>query len=430
MPQHAAQPSYVDLSDDTTIRYGTECVICGARYVSERYDTGALAASGEDATSVHRDLLDTFSEAFQDVCAVCYRCHRAACPDCWDSDHRMCGECVERRGLARTPYRGQPTSGPFADGRIARISPGRYSDIARPQWLDHLIANGPRPDIVDTPLSLFSGPSGINTGEPTHILDQSATADRYQVQGDTQADFQTPEGIVTSNTVICPRCGAQNFDFVTKCIECQLQLIQICPACERLNSGQAVVCDACGTPLTRPQGYSQVYTAIAPRDTPPPLPANNVELPGEIYQPVTARSGKPSSGPRYNTGIPTRRSVPSGPPSRTPPAMSEPLSANHWDVEPQSYVPGGADPGPAVESQPESPRRQPVLRERLGYGLESLSTLLLWTVVFVIVASVISAELSPEANIFIRNIIHVDVRQFLQGILTHVNQSLQSGGSR
>ncbi len=40
--------------------------------------------------------------AFMSMCHFCFRCRRAACPDCWDAVHGVCGACVEEAGL---PFR-------------------------------------------------------------------------------------------------------------------------------------------------------------------------------------------------------------------------------------------------------------------------------------------------------------------------------------
>ena len=42
--------------------------------------------------------------AFMSMCHFCFRCRRAACPDCWDAVHGVCGACVEE---AHLPFRTQ-----------------------------------------------------------------------------------------------------------------------------------------------------------------------------------------------------------------------------------------------------------------------------------------------------------------------------------
>ncbi len=42
--------------------------------------------------------------AFMSMCHFCFRCRRAACPDCWDAVHGVCGVCVAE---AELPFRTQ-----------------------------------------------------------------------------------------------------------------------------------------------------------------------------------------------------------------------------------------------------------------------------------------------------------------------------------
>jgi len=39
---------------------------------------------------------------FMSMCHFCFRCRRAACPQCWDDVHGVCGACVQEAGL---PFR-------------------------------------------------------------------------------------------------------------------------------------------------------------------------------------------------------------------------------------------------------------------------------------------------------------------------------------
>ena len=67
------------------------CAICDAVYALSpqqgaflQYTQGALEA------------------AFMSMCHFCFRCRRAACPQCWDNVHGVCGSCVQD---ARLPFR-------------------------------------------------------------------------------------------------------------------------------------------------------------------------------------------------------------------------------------------------------------------------------------------------------------------------------------
>ena len=43
---------------------------------------------------------------FMGMCHFCFRCRRAACPQCWDEVHGVCGSCVQEAGL---PFRAAAT---------------------------------------------------------------------------------------------------------------------------------------------------------------------------------------------------------------------------------------------------------------------------------------------------------------------------------
>jgi hypothetical protein len=43
---------------------------------------------------------------FMGICHFCFRCRRAACPQCWDEMHGVCGSCVQEAGL---PFRASAT---------------------------------------------------------------------------------------------------------------------------------------------------------------------------------------------------------------------------------------------------------------------------------------------------------------------------------
>lgn len=143
----AWQPNYVDLGDERTVKFGGQCVVCGARYATPgeelsmtlpgSVETGPPRPSEIDEIRYARFV--AFDEAFRGLGTVCPRCHRTTCPDCWDQDAGLCGACVAEQGLARSPGQGAPISGPLADGRLARVEPGRYSAASRPPWLSELL---------------------------------------------------------------------------------------------------------------------------------------------------------------------------------------------------------------------------------------------------------------------------------------------------
>ena len=89
--------------------------------------------------------------AFMTMCHFCFRCRRAACPDCWDAIHGICGACVAETKL---PFRTQVeplhnamllvsqeqqvTETPYAAPALVCIQHGKFyvepgKDDARPQ---------------------------------------------------------------------------------------------------------------------------------------------------------------------------------------------------------------------------------------------------------------------------------------------------------
>lgn len=95
------QPSYPPFEAQMPLEEGptTTCSICDAVYTPSQqqapflqYAQGALEAT------------------FMGMCHFCFRCRRAACPQCWDEVHGVCGSCVQGAGLsfriAATPLDG------------------------------------------------------------------------------------------------------------------------------------------------------------------------------------------------------------------------------------------------------------------------------------------------------------------------------------
>jgi hypothetical protein len=58
-------------------------------------------------------------------------------------------------------------------------------------------------------------------------------------------------------TVVCPRCGAGNRDFVRECQACGYAFFARCPACGEFNPVEARVCDRCGAALAPGQPAQQ-----------------------------------------------------------------------------------------------------------------------------------------------------------------------------
>lgn len=64
------------------------CSICDAVYAPSLQQAPFLQyAQGE------------LEATFMGMCHFCFRCRRAACPQCWDEVHGVCGSCVQEAGL-------------------------------------------------------------------------------------------------------------------------------------------------------------------------------------------------------------------------------------------------------------------------------------------------------------------------------------------
>jgi hypothetical protein len=52
--------------------------------------------------------------------------------------------------------------------------------------------------------------------------------------------------VAKPDLVQCPRCGAANYDVVSRCAECGYRYTLRCPHCGAVNAGDAPACKACG----------------------------------------------------------------------------------------------------------------------------------------------------------------------------------------
>src|SRR5579863_1090653 len=265
------QDNYADLGDDATIRFGGECVICQARFATVAIPVafpyaGDAGATGSSLEEQKFAAFSAFDAAFRGILIPCYRCGNLACPECWDVDKQMCGACVAERGLIRSPHRGGPVEGPLADGSLRRIEPGRYSEAGRPAWLKQLLRAQADPpaarsmsspslsiaDLANQAAAAYPG-AMLDAGDSLHLVAPALPFNPQQFDTPTyklpaspsnampQPTFQDTlngnEGEATASLIACPQCGARNYDFVTQCVECGLQLIQVCPRCEQINAG-------------------------------------------------------------------------------------------------------------------------------------------------------------------------------------------------
>lgn len=87
------------------------CALCDARF--------ALAPGCEDDGQSDATEIEA---AFMGICHFCFRCRRAACPECWDPVHHVCAQCVTWAGL---PFRAEPL--PLANLIIPPLSSERQA---------------------------------------------------------------------------------------------------------------------------------------------------------------------------------------------------------------------------------------------------------------------------------------------------------------
>ncbi len=464
-PEPVWQSNYVDLSDDRTVRFGAVCVICSARYASagEPLDPaiGASAASGdtpqERIDQLKQEYFAEFDAAFREIGIECYRCQRVACPDCWDVDHHMCAACVATRGLTRSPHRGLPASGPLADGRLQRVEPGRHNDVSRPQWLNQLLAAQSPSASAPAPAGGHGGGTGENepvkpwmlgltaTGdlarqaiaagvpllpnsesmlalEPTARLPQptpppaalrgaelgAAASPPVPAQAASSNAFEPAETRASANMVVCPRCGEANYDFVTRCTVCQLQLLQICPMCERLNPGHAQLCEDCGAPLDRPRGWTEVRPAIVPTPHPAASPRKGSSS-AKRKAPEPARRARkhPTEKTAVVSAAPTmaRSGGGGGTSPRIPVPLPAPIvpdeSLSRAELQLDDYAEAGSGG----------------LLHLIDIIAERVLTPVFILIVIALIGGAVLAEFSAQANEAIKNAVHIDVRHTLGGFV-------------
>ncbi len=146
------------------------CAICDAVYAPSpqqlpflQYTQGALEAT------------------FMSMCHFCFRCRRAACPQCWDDVHGVCGACVQD---ARLPFRTAAT--PLDDLTFPPASQ-QSSHQSQQQQVASLFApirNGrfsmktaarPEPDIVTDPVVQPVVAQAITPNNPVRESEQNDT---------------------------------------------------------------------------------------------------------------------------------------------------------------------------------------------------------------------------------------------------------------
>ncbi len=169
---------------ETQIGTGTgpmvTCSICDAVYAPSPQQAPFLGYGQE-----------TLEATFMGICHFCFRCRRAACPQCWDELHGVCGSCVQEAGLSfragATPLHGlmfPPTgqasalsSQPQNSSLFILIRNGRFYRAAETQP-----EAGPS-DITTEHTPAFT-PAASQTGAPA-----SQFADRQQADPDIPANI-------------------------------------------------------------------------------------------------------------------------------------------------------------------------------------------------------------------------------------------------
>jgi hypothetical protein len=480
------QANYVDLCDDRTLSFGAECVVCQARYVSATVPLGAgLPFDGPPDTdamrAVNEQKLRVFTEFDQDyrsILLTCARCGMPSCPDCWDVDRQLCGACVADAGLMRSPPLGGPAQGPLAAGTLRRSQPGRYSEVGRPAWLKELLRGeagisgaGESMEVPAPAAAPAESPSDVRLfvepPEATYPLVAPLPAQQPSIEPPpTDKIFATPlpepehpaqatgrrvtpEGQATSEVSMCPRCGTPNYDFVTQCASCGLQLIQVCPSCQRLNPADAQFCQACNTRLQRPTGWTSVSRSIEPVDpvvarermSAGPAPAEPVLAKPQVRQRASWSDELHDEAPRAAPPPPPRPERRSPPPRRQtrPPTYTalapEPAP---MEIAPASFaspmrtphpyeIPGVAELTPIMDDgrrQEQVRQAQQMVSEVVALVERTLVVLLL-VGLFVLVGVVTAAETSAGANQALLHALHFDVKAHVDQLLNslHVLQS-------
>jgi hypothetical protein len=470
------QANYVDLCDDRTLSFGAECVVCQARYVSATVPLlAAMSFDGRPDPQTEGAISDQklrvfteFDQDYRSILLACTRCGMPSCPDCWDVDRQVCGACVADAGLMRSPPLGGPAQGPLAAGTLRRSAPGLYSEVGRPAWLKELLRTQGSAGEAATGGTAESGSDMrvfLDPVDATYPLVAPLPANRIGIDPAPTDKFPagiepgplpdptptmlgterllTPEGQATSDIIACPRCNTPNYDFVTQCANCGLQLIQVCAKCRHLNPADAQVCQFCETPLLRPNGWTSVTRSIEPvkpdearrRMTERPAPAEavvarpqvrqraswsdelHVEAPRATPPPATRRE-KRSAGPRREPRAPARAVLtPEPAPMEMAPAhYAGPVLTPHpYDTSGvRELMPIMGDSG----RQETAPRSHQMIGDVVAL-MERTIVVLLLLGLFTVVGVITAAETSSQADLALRGVLHFDVK-------AHVDQLLNS----
>ncbi len=144
------------------------CALCDAGF--------APAPEREYAWQANTGELEA---AFMSMCHFCFRCRRAACPQCWDPVHRVCAQCVTAAGLA---FRTEPS--PLASVVFPPVSPAWQAQDERAAAPFICIRHG-RYQAAET---VTTDPETDHNQQRVLSSARPATASIFPIVEDTSAD--------------------------------------------------------------------------------------------------------------------------------------------------------------------------------------------------------------------------------------------------
>jgi Double zinc ribbon len=90
--------------------------------------------------------------------------------------------------------------------------------------------------------------SGHPSGHPSDLsgLASPPPALEPALEFESPAEETAVVEVAKPALVQCPRCGAANYDVVSRCAECGYRFTLRCPECRAVNAGDASTCKTCG----------------------------------------------------------------------------------------------------------------------------------------------------------------------------------------
>lgn len=160
------QPFLVKSGTSLEIGLAVTCAICEAVYAPSPLHVAFLQST--------RGALEA---TFMSVCHFCFRCRRAACPQCWDDVHGVCGSCVQE---AHLPFRAQaaPVEGLLFPPTLAQ--PPLSQQAQQSSSLFVMIRNGRF--YIETQARVDQDETGIDT-TPTPAVQFSVATDNIGTNG-------------------------------------------------------------------------------------------------------------------------------------------------------------------------------------------------------------------------------------------------------